>query len=106
LVNPLSKISGIDEQMLLTVFEGVPQVVISRSILDQETSVTDFLSESTQGFIFKSKGEARRMISGGGVSINKTKLSDSSQPMDFELINNKYFLVQKGKKNYYLVKAE
>jgi tyrosyl-tRNA synthetase len=96
----------IDEQMLLTVFEGVPQVVISRSILDQETSVTDFLSESTQGFIFKSKGEARRMISGGGVSINKTKLSDSSQPMDFELINNKYFLVQKGKKNYYLVKAE
>lgn len=96
----------IDEQMLLTVFEGVPQVVISRSILDQETSVTDFLSESTQGYIFKSKGEARRMISGGGVSINKTKLSDSSQPMDFELINNKYFLVQKGKKNYYLVKAE
>jgi len=96
----------IDEQMLLTVFEGVPQVVISRSILDQETSVTDFLSESTQGFIFKSKGEARRMISGGGVSINKTKLSDSSQPMDFELINDKYFLVQKGKKNYYLVKAE
>lgn len=96
----------IDEQMLLTVFEGVPQVVISRSILDQETSVTDFLSESTQGYIFKSKGEARRMISGGGVSINKTKLSDSSQLMDFELINNKYFLVQKGKKNYYLVKAE
>lgn len=96
----------IDEQMLLTVFEGVPQVVISRSILDQKTSVTDFLSESTQGYIFKSKGEARRMISGGGVSINKTKLSDSSQPMDFELINNKYFLIQKGKKNYYLVKAE
>jgi len=96
----------IDEQMLLTVFEGVPQVVIPRSILDQKTSVTDFLSESTQGYIFKSKGEARRMISGGGVSINKTKLSDSSQPMDFELINNKYFLVQKGKKNYYLVKAE
>jgi len=46
------------------------------------------------------------MISGGGVSIKKTKLGDSSQPMDFELINNKYFLVQKGKKNYFLVKAE
>ncbi len=96
----------IDEEMLLTVFEGVPQVVISRSILDQETDVTDFLSEITKGCIFKSKGEARRMISGGGVSINKSRLSDSSQTMDFELINDKYFLVQKGKKNYYLVKAE
>jgi len=95
----------IDEQMLLTVFEGVPQVIISRSVLDQETNVTDFLSEITKGLIFKSKGEARRMISGGGVSINKIKLSDSSQPMDFKLINNKYFLVQKGKKNYLLVKA-
>ena len=96
----------IDEEMLLTIFEGVPQVIISRSVLDQETNVTDFLSEITKGLIFKSKGEARRMISGGGVSINKTKLGDSSQPVDFELINNKYFLVQKGKKNYFLVKAE
>jgi tyrosyl-tRNA synthetase len=96
----------IDEEMLLTVFEGVPQVLISRSILDQETSVTDFLSELTQGYIFKSKGEARRMISGGGVSINKTKLSDPSQSMGFKLINNKYLLIQKGKKNYFLVKSE
>lgn len=100
------ELQQIDEQMLLTVFEGVPKVVISRSILDKSANVTDFLSELTDGYIFKSKGEARRMISGGGVSINKTKLIDSSQSMDFELINNKYFLVQKGKKNYYLVKVE
>ncbi len=96
----------ITEQMLLTVFEGVPQVEISQSVLDQEINVTDFLSEITKGLIFKSKGEARRMISGGGVSINKIKLGDASQLMDFELINNKYLLVQKGKKNYFLVKAE
>jgi tyrosyl-tRNA synthetase len=81
-------------------------VAISKSALGHQLNVTDFLSEITSGYIFKSKGEARRMISGGGVSINKTKLIDASQPMDFELINNKYFLVQKGKKHYYLVKAE
>ncbi len=96
----------IDEQMLLTVFEGVPQVAVSRSVLNPEVNVTDFLSEMTDGYIFKSKGEARRMISGGGVSINKTRLNDAMQPMDFELINDKYFVVQKGKKNYYLIKAE
>jgi len=96
----------IDEKLLLEVFEGVPQISISHSLLDQEPNVTDLLSELTEGYIFKSKGEARRMISGGGVSINKSKISDANQCLDVELINGKYLLVQKGKKNYYLVKAE
>ena len=96
----------IDEALLLQVFEGVPQVAISRAIIEGENNVTDFLSELTDGSIFKSKGEARRMITAGGVSINKTKLEDANQLMQFELINNKYLLVQKGKKNYYLVHAE
>ena len=100
------ELKQIDEEMLLSVFEGVPQVTISRSDINPEINVTDFLSEFTQGNIFKSKGEARRMISGGGVSINKTKLNDTEQSMDFELINSKYLLVQKGKKNYFLIKAE
>jgi tyrosyl-tRNA synthetase len=96
----------IDEKLLLEIFEGVPQVAISKSTLGHSINVTEFLSEITSGYIFKSKGEARRMISGGGVSINKTKLDDAEQAMDFGLINDKYFLVQKGKKNYFLVKAE
>ena len=96
----------IDEKLLLDVFEGVPQVSVPRAILDQNQNVTDFLSELTNGNIFKSKGEARRMISGGSVAINKTKILDANQSVDFELINGKYLLVQKGKKNYYLVKAE
>ncbi|GJM30313.1 MAG: tyrosine--tRNA ligase [Cyclobacteriaceae bacterium] len=100
------ELKEIDEKMLLEVFEGVPQVTISKSVLHQSINVTDFLSELTSGYIFKSKGEARRMITAGGVSINKTKLQDAEQVMDFELINNKYLLVQKGKKNYFLVKAE
>ena len=96
----------IDEQTLLSVFDGVPQVSIPRNSLAGTTNVTDFLSELTGGSIFKSKGEARRMISGGAVSINKTKIAHAEQAMEFELINDKYLLVQKGKKNYYLVKAE
>lgn len=100
------ELQQIDEEMLLSVFEGVPQVAVSKSMLEKQLNVTDFLSEITDGYIFKSKGEARRMISGGGVSINKNKISDAGQLMDFPLIKNKYFLVQKGKKNYYLVRAE
>ena len=100
------ELQQIGEQMLLEVFDGVPQVTISKTALNHQLNVTDFLSEITEGNIFKSKGEARRMISGGGVSINKTKIADASDAMNFELINNKYLLVQKGKKNYFLVKAE
>ncbi len=96
----------IDESMLLSVFEGVPQVNVDKTSLTNELNVTDLLSELTGGEIFKSKGEARRMINGGGVSINKTKLQDAQQPLDFELLQDKYLLVQKGKKNYFLVKAE
>lgn len=100
------ELSQIDERLLLEVFDGVPQVSVSKSSLESSLNVTDFLSETTSGVIFKSKGEARRMISGGGVSINKSKINNTEQTMDFELINDKYLLVQKGKKNYFLVKAE
>jgi len=100
------ELQQINERLLLEVFDGVPQVTIAKSVLGSALNVTDFLSETTSGQIFKSKGEARRMISGGGVSINKSKLNDTEQTMDFELINDRYLLVQKGKKNYFLVKAE
>ena len=101
-----SDLKKIDESTLLSVFEGVPQVSVARSVVQASTNVTDFLTDLTQGSIFKSKGEARRMISGGAVSINKTKIAAADQPMEFDFINDKYLLVQKGKKNYYLIKAE
>jgi tyrosyl-tRNA synthetase len=65
--------------------------------------VIDLLSEGTDGIVFPSKGEARRMIKGGGVSINKEKVADGEQPAEVELLQGKYILVQKGKKNYYLL---
>lgn len=98
------ELSKLDEKTLLAVFEGVPQKEISRSVLESTENVTDFLSETTDGLVFSSKGEARRMISGGGVSINKTKITDPNSSVNFDLLQQKYILAQKGKKNYYLIK--
>jgi tyrosyl-tRNA synthetase len=97
---------SLDEDTLLSVFDGVPQTSISRKTFNESQNVTDLLSEESNGIVFSSKGEARRMIKGGGVSLNKNKLTDANQSVDFELLNNKYLLAQKGKKNYYLITVE
>ncbi len=99
-------LSTLDEEWLLQVLEGVPQVILSRKDYESLSSVTELLTEATEGLIFASKGEARRMIQGGGVSINKQKVHTPDAPVDFPLLNNKYILAQKGKKNYYLVNIE
>jgi tyrosyl-tRNA synthetase len=96
----------LDEKTLLAVMDGVPRATISKSALESSPSVIDLLTENTGNVIFPSKGEARKMIQGGGVSINKSKISDGAQKPSFTLLHNKYFLTQKGKKNYYLVVVE
>jgi tyrosyl-tRNA synthetase len=58
---------------------------------------------ATDGLVFASKGEARKMIQAGGVSINKTKVLDGNAKPDFALLRDKYLVAQKGKKNYYLI---
>lgn len=95
----------INEKTLLQVFEGVPQAEIKKEQFAAVENVTDLLSEVTKGIVFPSKGEARRMIKGGGVSVNKTKLTSENAAADFELLQGKYLLVQKGKKNYYLIRV-
>ncbi|WP_340153116.1 tyrosine--tRNA ligase [uncultured Marivirga sp.] len=97
------ELQSIDEDTLLSVFEGVPQVTVNKSDLDNTENITDFLSELTQEVIFPSKGEARKMIKGGGVSINKEKVMDANAAVELSLLQGKYILVQRGKKNYYLV---
>ncbi len=93
----------LDEQTLLQVFEGVPQFRIERAALG--CPMVDLCAEKTQ--IFASKGECRKLIQGGGVSLNKEKVADPMQLVtDADLIAGKYLLVQRGKKNYYLVIAE
>ncbi len=99
----IEELKTIDERTLLSAFEGVPQIEITSEALASAEDVTTLLSSTTEGIIFSSKGEARRMIQGGGVSINKHKLTAPTQSPEFGLLQGKYLLVQKGKKNYYLV---
>lgn len=99
------ELQSLDESTLLDVFEGVPQTSISKSDFENCPNVTDLLSVVTQGIIFPSKGEARKMIQGGGVSINKLKVDEPNKKLDVPLLQDKYLLAQKGKKNYYLVKV-
>jgi tyrosyl-tRNA synthetase len=90
---------SLDEETFLSVFEGVPQFSVGKA--DLEADIFDFLAEKTQ--VFSSKGEARRMIQSNAVSINKEKITSDKVLSDNDLISNKYLLVQKGKKNYFLI---
>ena len=94
----------LSENDLLAVFEGVPQVELIRSELEKGIDIVDFLVDKTN--IFPSKGEARKMIQGGGISINKTKVENAEAKVGSDsLLNEKYILAQKGKKNYWLIRV-
>lgn len=95
----------LDEDTLLAVFEGVPQYKASRNELETGIKAIELFTEKSP--VFPSKGEMRKMTASGGVSLNKEKLTDAERSITIsDLINNKYLLVQKGKKNYYLLIAE
>ena len=91
-------------KLFLSVFEGVPQFDLPASIIENGCGVVDFLAEHTQ--IFASKGEARRMLKDNGVSINKSKVKEDAIVTKDNLLNQRYILVQKGKKNYFIVKIQ
>ena len=93
-------LKSLDENIFLSVFDGVPQFEVSAND-DLECGIVDFLAEKTQ--VFASKGEARRMLNSNAVSINKEKVNEEKQISRVDLISNKYILVQKGKKNYFLI---
>lgn len=95
----------LDEETLLAVFEGVPQFKISKSELNEGVKMIDLCTDKAP--VFPSKGEMRKMVQSGGVSLNKEKLTDQDEIITTDkLLNNKYLLVQKGKKNYYLLITE
>jgi tyrosyl-tRNA synthetase len=98
----LRKLSNDDLQ---SIFEGVPQYHISKSELNQGIDIITFVAEKTE--VFPSKGEARKMLQGGGVFINKNKIEDATHILGTsDLIGDKYIIAQKGKKNYYLITVE
>ena len=95
----------LDEDTLLAVFEGVPQFEISRDTVLAGIPAVELTTEVAA--IFPSKGEMRKLTQGGGVSINKEKLAAPDTKIDATyLLNNKYIIVQRGKKNYYLLIAK
>ena len=100
------ELQSLNEETLLAIFEGVPQTTISKEAFESYATVTDLLSVTTNGKIFSSKGEARKMIQAGGVSINKTKVEDANEKGLFALLQNRYLLAQKGRRNYFLIIVE
>jgi len=95
----------LDEDTFLAVFDGVPQFHISMSALEAGIKAIDLFTENAA--VFPSKGEMRKLVQSGGVSLNKEKMENQDEIIDIsKLLNNKYLLVQKGKKNYYLLTAE
>ncbi len=100
-IEDLAKLS---EQLFLDIFDGVPQFDVAKSEVDGGVSIIELLAEKAA--VFPSKGEARKMIQGGGVALNKSKVEDVELKVTAShLINNKYILIQKGKKNYIVLKA-
>ena len=99
------ELKALSEKELLEVFEGVPRHEVSRSQLEAGIPILDFLSDKTG--ILPSKSEARRLLQSGGLQINKVRITDLQHMVNSgSLLNGKYLLVQRGKKNYHLVLAE
>jgi len=97
-------LSKLDRETFLAVFEGVPTYEIDRSKLNTGVAVVELLAVETA--VFPSKGELRRTIKGNGLSLNKSKLTDQEYLVTgADLINGAYLLIQKGKKNYYVIEA-
>lgn len=95
----------LDEDTLLSVFEGVPQFEVSRDELLSGIKASDLFTEKAS--VFPSKGEMRKLVQSGGVSVNKEKLAEADAVIDTALLlNDKYLLVQRGKKNYFLLIAK
>ncbi len=95
----------IDEDTLLAVMDGVSQFKVKREVIEAGVPLVDLLVDHTS--VFPSRGEMRKMTQGGGVSINKEKVSDFAMTIDASyLLQGKYILAQRGKKNYFLLRAE
>ena len=93
------------ESTFLSVFEGVPVFDIDKEIIKAGVTIAELCAEHSK--VFSSKGELRRLVQGGGLSLNKVKINDPEMLVGTELLlNDKYLLVQKGKKNYFLIRMK
>ncbi|MFD1628390.1 tyrosine--tRNA ligase [Pseudopedobacter beijingensis] len=101
----LEFLTTLSDEEVIGVFEGIAQFKVEKSAIDSGVDIVSLLAEQTQ--IFPSKGEAKKMIQGGGVSINREKVAGVETVITTEnLVNNKFIVAQKGKKNYFLIIVE
>jgi tyrosyl-tRNA synthetase len=99
------QLKSLDERTFLSVFDGVPTFEVEKQDIEAGVNILDLLADKTE--VFASKGELRRMLKGGGFSINRNKMNDAELTINADyLLNNKYILAQKGKKNYYIIVAK
>jgi tyrosyl-tRNA synthetase len=101
--NTAEQLKNIEERDLLDIFEGVPQFEVSKSSIEAGAQIIDLLAQQSQ--VFTSNGDARRMLKSNAVSVNKLKVGEDKLVTTEDLLNEKYVLIQKGKKNYFLLKA-
>jgi len=94
----------LDEATFLEVFDGVPQAEISRAVISEGINIVDVLNEKS-GFL-KSNGEARRALAENSISVNKEKVTEEFQLTSTDLINNQFVLLQRGKKNYFVIRVK
>jgi tyrosyl-tRNA synthetase len=95
----------LNERQVLEIFEGIPQFNVSREALTAGIDAATLFVEHSA--IFSSKGEAKKLIAGGGVAVNKEKLKDAAEKIGLDhLLNDQFIIVQKGKKNYYLLNVK
>ncbi|MDD9140139.1 MAG: tyrosine--tRNA ligase, partial [Candidatus Cardinium sp.] len=97
---------ALDEADLLTVCAAIAKITIARTVWDTVDSVMSLLSMATEGMITASKSDAKRMINARGIMVNKRLVTDPYQKPTIPLLHGRYLLVQKGKKNYYLIIVE
>lgn len=101
----LEFLNSLSDEEVIGVFEGVAQFKVEKTAIESGIDIVSLLAEKTQ--IFPSKGEAKKMIQGGGVSINREKVANVETTINAgNLINNKFIVAQKGKKNYFLIIVE
>ncbi|MET3114782.1 tyrosyl-tRNA synthetase [Pedobacter sp. CG_S7] len=101
----LAFFATLNKEQVLEIFEGIPQFTIAKEELAKGLDASTLLAEKTS--VFASKGEAKKLIQGGGVSLNKEKIKEATAIFNSNnLLNDQYLIVQKGKKNYFLIIAE
>jgi tyrosyl-tRNA synthetase len=98
------QLKNLEEKLLLEIMDGVPQMTVAKNDLQSGVGIVDLLAEKTT--IFPSKGEAKKMVMAGGVSMNKVKVADTNVVVTTaDLLRDKYLILQKGKKQYFLLTA-